>query len=109
MIVSAFPTGWKTSVTVTRGGRDQAGNTSAPETFQIDGVLVGPSSTGDGGDWNEAPDDRATMWLDPGTFDFQPRDVVDIPEGRHPSGRWQVDGRPKPWPLGIEVQLRRRI
>jgi hypothetical protein len=107
-MVSGFPAGWQTPVTLLRGGgRDREGNPKAEERSDTPPVLVGWRSTSDPVDRSEATEDYAVLYDDSFEIAWTPTDRVEIPDGPWPSGTWQVDGRPKPWPLGWEVPLRR--
>lgn len=114
--MSRFPPSWLCSVRVVRGGRDQAGNPGTGELFDVDRCLVTwPTLLGseDGPAWDEQPSDRAILYVDHATDPdgtvFAERDMITVPPGPWPSGRWQVDGRPMPYPNGTVVRLRRRI
>lgn len=104
-----WPDGWLTSISVERGGRDQAGRPTLGQVFTVDRVLVGWRSTSDSPEWDDAPEDLAVMYLERDTFEFQQWDLIIIPPGPWPSGRWQIDGSPQPSQLGTQVMLRRRI
>lgn len=113
--LSRFPADWLTTATVTRGGRDQAGNVTDPETFVLDPVMVGWVSTADSPDWEGSPDEVAVLMLNRGQaaqgatepFRFRPKDIVDIPDGPWPSGKWRVGGDTQAGQLGTMVQLRK--
>lgn len=108
MIVDRFPDAWKTAVTVTRGGRDAKGNPVPGEDHVVRGCLIGWRSTDDPVDRSDLTEDRAVLYADDPLADIQDDDLFDVPVGPWPSGKFQTDGTIKPWPMGLEVPLRRR-
>lgn len=92
---------WQVTATVFRGGRDARGNPITPTTHEVTGLFA-PSGTDDPNDWSDATLDVG-RFMAPVGADIITTDVLEIPG----HGRWAVDGRPMPWPLGIEVPLRR--
>jgi hypothetical protein len=90
------------------GGRDSRGNPK-PETVLHSGrVLIGWRSTAEPVDRSEVTSDQAVLYDMGRDFEWHGDDRVKIPNDYPgPRGTWQVDGQPKPWPLGWEVPLRR--
>lgn len=108
-IGSTFPDGWKTSVTVKRGGAKDRKGVAQPETqFSAGPVLVGWRATADPVDRADLTTDTAVLYDMTGTVTYEPSDRVVIPDDYPgPTGTWQVDGTPKRWPFGYEVPLRK--
>lgn len=108
--IAAYPASWLCTVTVIRdGGKDVWGLDLPDLEFAVDRCLVGFRASSDAPDWEDQPDDRASLFIEPGRFTFLHNDRIDVPEGPWASGRWWIDGRPQTGPLGTECRLRRRI
>ncbi len=107
MIVSAFPSSWRTDVTVTRTGRDAKGNPLPPADHTVPGCLPGWGTTQNPTDRADFSTSAATLYVDDPMADFQDEDAVTIPSGPWPSGVWRVDGDPMRWQLGLAVSLKR--
>jgi len=107
--VSVFPDEWLADVVVLRGGgRDPRGNPQPETQHPISGVLVGWRATSDPVDRSDQTADYAVLYDQTGNFQWKGTDRVRIPNDfPGPRGVWQVDGQPKPWPLGWEIPLRR--
>lgn len=109
-LLDGYPQDWLTSVTVIRdGGKDPFGVELPDVEYTIDRCLVGFGSSEDSAEWEDQPEDRASIFVERGQFDFQQNDLIIVPDGPWASGRWQIDGRPQTGPLGTECRLRRRI
>ena len=108
-IVSAFPTSWRTSVTVLRGGgRDAKGNPQPPTEIPVDGCLFADKTTAEQMGFSDVVDADAAIYRDPDAgFRFESTDRVRIPDGARGAGVWSVDGRVQEWPLGVVVPLRK--
>lgn len=107
-LVSHFPASWLTSVTVLRdGGRDPKGNPLPATEIPLDRCLIGPRSTGESVAGSSLTSSDMSIYrdLDP-TFRFQPADRIRVPAGALNAGEWSVDGRPKEFPLGVEVPVK---
>lgn len=104
-----MPPEWQVDVEVRRGGGRDARGRPQPETvLQRTGVLVGWRSTADPVDRSDVTSDHAVLYDVGGGFTWHDGDRVVIPgDYAGPRGTWQVDGKPKAWPLGWEVPLRR--
>ena len=109
MIVSRFPTTWRTTVTVTRQGRDQKGNPLPPTSHTVADCMAGWRATTDPVDRADLTSDDAVLYVDDPLADIAEGDRISVPAGPWASGVWFVDGSPKRWPLGLEVPLRKGI
>ena len=98
---------WKIAVTVLRsGGRDSAGNLRPDAEHVVEGCLVSPSATDDPVDLGDVVTGTATLIRHSHDFAFESTDRVRVPDGvLAPAGVWRVAGKPKTWPLGVEVPL----
>ena len=107
--MSVLPAEWLVDVVVLRGGgRDPRGNPRPEQRIELAGVAVGWRSTADPVDRDDVTSDFAVLYDETGELDWLESDRVELPaDNRGPRGVWQVDGRPKAWPVGWEVPLRR--
>lgn len=107
-IVSRFPASWRTNITVLRGGgRDSNGNPRPVVEIPLAGCLIGPRSTGESGIQSDVTSSEMSLYRDPDpVFKFLSTDRILVPDGALNAGEWVVDGRPKEFPLGIEVPLK---
>lgn len=106
-IVKQFPRAWRCEVAVSRVPRDRKGNPLPEQSHTVSECLVGGRDTTDPVDRSNIPQDTIVMYADDPFADIQEGDRVEVPAGPRPSGRYRVHGSPVPWPLGLEVQLRR--
>lgn len=70
--------------------------------------MVGWRSTDDPVDRTDLTENTAVLYHDDPSADIRDGDLIEVPVGAWPSGRFQIDGTVKPWPMGLEVPLRRR-
>lgn len=112
-IIDAFPSSWRTTITVTgpihRNADGYLDPAAAPRT--ITGVLIAPG-TAPAPDLSatrtsEATDATATLYLPPGA-PIGHLDRITIPTGHPLAGTWTVEEAPSPWPLGTVATLTRR-
>lgn len=102
-ITARFKHGWKVTVTVTDGGRDQWGNPKQPGgPVTVNNCLFAPTSSTEGQNLSQVPGSRAKLLAPPGTH-IPETATIDIPG----HGTFAVDGTPDQWPLGTSVQLTR--
>lgn len=106
-IVSLFPADWLCTVTVRRSGRDAKGNPLPETTHEVPDCLVGGRATTDPLDRADIPSDTVMLYVDDSAADIAAGDLITVPPGPRPSGKFRVDGSPVPWPLGLEVQLKK--
>jgi hypothetical protein len=102
-ITARFKGSWKVDATIRRAGRDQWGDplpNTDPRT--VEDCLFAPTSSTEGTDLSEVPDDTAKLLAPPGT-DVASDDRIDVPG----AGTYWVAGTPKEWPLGVSIQLTR--
>ena len=104
---------WVTVQVIRGGGRDRMGAFTPGETIDVpQKCLIAPGGTGDAqGPATREASSSPTLYLPHlaggrTVFVFEPGDTIVVPEGQWMSGSWQVDGRPKNWPVGWEVRLR---
>lgn len=107
-IVAKYPAAWRTEVIVIRGGgRDDRGNPRPVEEIPLADCLIGPRSTADAGGTSDLTSSDMSLYRDPDpAFKFQPTDRIRVPAGAANAGDWSVDGRPKEFPLGVEVPVK---
>lgn len=107
-IVSRFPASWLTEIVVMRGGgRDDRGNPLPIEEITLEQCLVGPRSTTERAGRDDLTSSAMSIYRDPDpNFRFLPTDQIRVPDGALNSGDWSVDGRPKEYPLGVEVPIK---
>lgn len=102
-ITARFKHSWKVDVTVTGAGRDKWGDPLPPGTARtVEDCLFSPTSSTEGSDLSEVPDDRAKLLAPPGT-QITSTEKITIPG----HGDYYVDGTPNAWPLGVSIQLTR--
>lgn len=103
-ITSRFKDSWKVTVTVISSGFDRWGNPLPGSTTRtIADCLFSPTSSTEGQDLSQVPDDRAKLLTPPGeTIPAKAR--IKVPG----HGTWDVAGTPNTWPLGTSVQLTQR-
>lgn len=106
-IVSRFPADWKCTVLVHRSGRDAKGNPLPETTHEVTECLVGGRATTDPVDRADIPSDTVILYADDPAADIREGDLITVPAGPRPSGKFRVDGSPVPWPLGLEVQMKK--
>lgn len=103
-ITTRFKDSWKVDATVTDGGRDQWGDLKQPGgPVLIEGCLFSPTSSTEGQDLSDVPDDRAKLLTPPG-WDVPGTATIAVPG----YGTYSVEGTPNRWPLGTSVQLTRK-
>lgn len=103
-ITARFKDSWKVDVTVTDGGRDQWGDLLQPGgPVTITDCLFAPTSSTEGQDLSDVPDDRAKLLAPPG-WDIPGTATITVPG----HGTYSVEGTPNRWPLGTSVQLTRK-
>ena len=106
-IVKRFPKSWRVDVIVLRnGGRDPKGNPRPDEEIPLKDCLIGPRLMNDPVDHSDVSASELYLYRDPDPeFRFRTTDRIRVPSGARMAGDWSVDGRPKEWPLGVEVGL----
>lgn len=102
-----FPGSWYVDpVLITGGGRDPQTGAPLPEDrVDLPRALFAPGASTEEGLLSEVATSAGRLFFeDP--VDIKSNDLVEIPE---PFGvtRWQVDGHPKFWPLGMDVVVSR--
>lgn len=103
-ITARFKGSWKVDVTVTDGGRDQWGDPKQPGgPVFIEDCLFSPTSSTEGQDLSDVPDDRAKLLTPPG-WDVPTTATIAVPG----YGTYFVEGTPNRWPLGTSIQLTRK-
>lgn len=102
-ITARFKDSWKVAAKVTTTGRDQWGD-PLPGTGAriVEDCLFSPTSSTEGTDLSDVPDDRAKLLAPPGTV-IASTATIEVPG----FGTYAVEGTPNVWPLGTSVQLRR--
>lgn len=102
-ITARFKHAWKVNVTIETAGRDEWGDPLSPSAARtVKDCLFSPTSSSEGRDLSEVPDDRAKLLAPPGT-QIASTDRITIPG----HGDYYVDGTPDRWPLGVSIQLGR--
>lgn len=105
-VTAQFPVSWRVTVTVERGGGADPKGIPLPVTeYTVADCLV---STIASEEQSRSDDPTTTCWLyAPEGSVFEPTDRVVVPPGAFwPSGRFQLTGKPSPFPLGVSVPLR---
>lgn len=103
-ITARFKDAWKVNVTVTDGGRDQWGDPLEPgDPVTIEDCLFAPTSSTEGQNLSQVPDDRAKLLTPPG-HTIPSTAAITVPG----HGTYAVEGTPDRWPLGTSVQLTRK-
>lgn len=107
-IVSSLPASWRTSVTVIRGGgRDHMGNPVPASEVVLADCVVGPRSSGEPMVQGDVVASGLSVYRDPDpAFRFLSTDKIVVPEGALNAGTFEVDGRPREFPLGVEVPIK---
>lgn len=102
-ITARFKRSWRVDVTVTTSGRDQWGD-PLPGTGSrvVEDCLFSPTSSSEGTDLSDVPDDRAKLLAPEGTV-IDSNATIQVPH----FGMYAVEGTPNMWPLGTSIQLRR--
>lgn len=71
-------------------------------------VLVVPADSVEEEGFTRATADEAVMFLiNQSLTPPASTDRVEVPDTHPMRGLWQVEGKPAPWPLGVQVNLRR--
>lgn len=103
-ITARFKDAWKVDVTVTDVGRDQWGDPLEPgDPVTIEDCLFAPTSSTEGQNLSQVPDDRAKLLTPPG-HTIPATAAITVPG----HGTYAVEGTPDRWPLGTSVQLTRK-
>jgi len=105
-ITSAFPSSWRVTVTVERsGGTDPKGIPLPSTEHEVKDCLVSQQGSEEQVR-NDDPDTECWIYA-PAAADFQSTDRVKVPEGPlHPSGTFELTGKPSRFPLGVSVPLK---
>lgn len=105
-----FPPEWFTTVTVQRRGpRDRYGKAGKLEEHTVERCLLAPGGTVGPPVQSGAVQSSPTLYRHEGEepFEFTKDDIIIAPSDSWMPGTWLVDGRPKRWPFGWEVPLKR--
>lgn len=102
-IVSKFPSSWKETVTVLRGGgRDRNGDIQPEQEIPVAECLIGQRTTAEPNERIENAVAGLSLYRDPDpSFFFQSTDRI-----RRANGDvYQVGGKPAIYPIGVEITL----
>lgn len=106
-IAQMFPKSWqvKDGIIKRGGGRDKDGNYQEPTELPLGVVLVGPNASDEEQMRTDLATTLTTVYGD-SDLEVMSTDTVEFPSGRF-KGSWVVNGESKPWPLGLEIHLRK--
>ncbi|MGP5381636.1 hypothetical protein ACTXL8_05550 [Glutamicibacter arilaitensis] len=106
-IVSRFPKSWKITVEVHRsGGSDDNGDPKPVQVISLKECLIGPRSSTEKDSASDAATSELSLFRDPDpSFRFKSTDRIVVPAGAFNAGSYLVSGRPREFPIGVEVPL----
>ena len=107
-IVSNFPASWRTSVTVLRGGgRDDRGDPLPVTELPVETCIVGPRSSGEPMERGDVVSFELSIYRDPDpSFRFLSTDRIVVPDTALNPGTYEVEGKPREFPLGVEIPIK---
>lgn len=107
-IVGRFPAEWLTDVSVERPGEpDPRGYPVDAEVHTVGPCLVSQQASAEDEATRSDAAETAGYLFGPPLMDVRSTDVVIVPEGPWPSGRFEVNGEITKGPLGDRARLRR--